>query len=229
MIRIVAIAGGFLAVTLGLILVQKDNQPRAVAAQEPRNSTPAQSDAPKLAHTDPAPAADVTDIQAQEVSRNAAGLPRVDPPEASQTGIAARTGQRPTANRTARSTPAHNDVDLEKLIAGAIQQGQSPAYIAALVKGTITGEGPSPAPRLVRDGSLDIASLVGALGAPATTAQALSNPVTYTVQPGDTLPSISYRFYGSTAHRSQIIGANSGSFTNGPALAIGQRLVIPTL
>lgn len=220
MIRVAAIAGGFLAVTLGLILVQKDNQPRAVAVQEPRKSTPAQPNAPKAANTGPDPAAIATDTQAQKINRNAGRLPPADRPETSQTNTAARANLRPTANR---------DGDIEKMIGAAIQQGQSPAYIAALVKGTITGDAPSPAPRLVHDGSVDIGSLVGTLGAPSTAASGLVNPVTYTVQAGDTLPSISYRFYGSTAHGTQLIGANPDSFTNGPALAIGQRLVIPTL
>ena len=222
MIRVAAIAGGFLAVTLTLILVQKDNQPRPVARLEPSKASPSvRQDRDTVNHPEPARA--TQEEQDQHVSRNDGGMPL------DRTVVKAQSAPPSYTKGTARPVISHSETDLENLIAGAMQQGQSPAYIAALVKQTSTGGGPIPAPRLVHNGALDIASLVGALTAPEPTAKAVSNRVTYTVQAGDTLAAISYRFYGNTAHGSQIISANPDSFENQTGLAIGQRLVIPTL
>lgn len=229
MIRAAAIAGGFLAVTLTLILVQKDNQPRPVATLEPRKSTPAQTQEPDVARSSPAAAPGVQDTPDQDVTRTKGGLTFVDPVVTAQPVAAAQAVRPSGVPSAARLANTHSATDLEKLIAGAMQQGQSPAYIAALVKNTTTGDTSSPAPRLVRDGALDTASLIGALAAPVSTAQGASEPVTYVVQPGDTLAAISYRFYGNTAHGPQIISANPESFETPTSLAIGQRLVVPAL
>ncbi len=209
-----------MAVTLTLILVQKDNQPRPVATLEPRQpnaSLATQERDTAQARKLSAPALAVTDAPDQDVTRNKAGVTLSVPPVAAHSDVTARPATRYSAQ------------DLENLIAGAMQQGQSPAYIAALVKNTTPTRTPAPAPRLVRDGALDTASLIGALAAPVSAAQAVSGPITYVVQPGDTLPAISYRFYGTTANGPKIIDANLEEFANQPNLTIGQRLVIPAL
>jgi len=229
MIRAAVIAGGFLAVTLTLILVQKDNQPRPVATLEPRKSTPAQTPEPDVARASPAPAPSRQDTPDQDVTRTKGGVTFVDPVVTAQPVATAQAVRPSVGASAARLANTYSATNLEKLIAGAMQQGQSPAYIAALVKNTTTGGTSSPAPRLVREGSLDTASLIGALAAPITPAQVISEPITYVVQPGDTLAAISYRFYGNTAHGSQIISANPESFANQTSLAIGQRLVVPAL
>ncbi|WP_412509584.1 LysM peptidoglycan-binding domain-containing protein [Roseovarius sp. SYSU LYC5161] len=49
----------------------------------------------------------------------------------------------------------------------------------------------------------------------------------YTVQPGDNLASISYRFYGRTDRHADILDANRDSLSPSTRIVAGQRLVIP--
>lgn len=51
----------------------------------------------------------------------------------------------------------------------------------------------------------------------------------YTVQSGDSLAAISYRFYGQTAGYRQIFDANSDFLTSPDKIRIGQVLIIPVL
>jgi tetratricopeptide (TPR) repeat protein len=50
---------------------------------------------------------------------------------------------------------------------------------------------------------------------------------TYVVQPGDTLASISRKFYHSSKHWKEILDANEKSIENPKELRVGQTLVIP--
>jgi len=54
-----------------------------------------------------------------------------------------------------------------------------------------------------------------------------STPRTYLVQSGDTLASISRRFYRSSARWKQILDANRKSIDDPEKLRVGQSLVIP--
>lgn len=52
-------------------------------------------------------------------------------------------------------------------------------------------------------------------------------PVTHTVQPGDTLSSISATYYGSTQYWKKILQANQEKLNNSTTLKVGQQLIIP--
>ncbi|MGQ3487388.1 LysM peptidoglycan-binding domain-containing protein [Roseovarius pacificus] len=221
MIRIAVIAGGFLTVTITLILLQKDSQPHPVALE--RVSVPsAKADAPVTTAENIPPAPD------NNVSRDRAGLAYLDSPEHRPQAVSPETPP-PVVTAAASDIVMHPDSDLETLIAEAMAQGQSPAYIAALVQSGGRTGGKVAAPQLVQDGKLNTASLIGALSGNPARGTGTAEPVTYAVQAGDTLAAIAYRFYGDTAQSTQIVQANSDILGGEAALAIGQRLVIPTL
>jgi LysM repeat protein len=62
---------------------------------------------------------------------------------------------------------------------------------------------------------------------PTGAATGRSNGRTYVVQPGDTLASISKKFYKSRAHWKEILKANRKSIEDPRKLEAGQRLIIP--
>lgn len=221
MIRIAVIAGGFLTVTITLILLQKDSQPHPVALE--RASVPsAKADAPVTAAENMAPAPD------NSVSHDRGGLAYMDTPERRPQAVSPKTPP-PVVTTAASDLVMHPDSDLEALIAEAMAQGQSPAYIAALIQSSGRTRGKAAAPQLVQDGRLNTATLIGVLSGNTAQGPGTAEPVTYAVQAGDTLATIAYRFYGDTAQSTQIVQANSDILGGGTALAIGQRLVIPTL
>jgi nucleoid-associated protein YgaU len=51
---------------------------------------------------------------------------------------------------------------------------------------------------------------------------------TYTVQPGDTLSSISKHFYGNVEDYTRILDANRSQIHDKDVIEIGQELLIPT-
>ena len=215
------IAGGFLTVTITLILLQKDSQPHPVALV--KASVPsANADAPVTTAENMPPAPD------NSVSRNRAGLAYLDSPEHRSQAVSPETPL-PVVTAAASDIVMHPDSDLEALIAEAIAQGQSPAYIAALIQSGGRTGGKATAPQLVQDGKLNTASLIGVLSGDTARGTGTAEPVTYAVQAGDMLAAIAYRFYGDTAQSAQIVQANSDILGGEAALAIGQRLVIPTL
>jgi len=63
----------------------------------------------------------------------------------------------------------------------------------------------------------------------ASTAPPASNVRTYTVQPGDSLPGIAFRYYGSTVAYLQILAANTDVLSDPAQLAAGMVLRIPDL
>ena len=62
---------------------------------------------------------------------------------------------------------------------------------------------------------------------PGKTASTKSGDRTYIVQPGDTLASISRKFYKSPARWEKILNANKESIHNPENLKVGQSLIIP--
>lgn len=237
MIRVAAIAGVFFAVTLTLILSQKDNQPRSARAVVPPGSTetsqaaPApDTPAPDTAKPEPAATPQTTTTpDDQDVARNQGGLAYLDSPD---DGSQPRNAALPDPRSAAPSGSAQVMEDseaLEALIASAMAQGQSPAYIAALIQNGGQSSTHTPAPQLVSNGRVDAAQLVGALTARAAKDRPEADRLTYTVRPGDTLAAIAFRFYGDTARRGDIAAANADSLGQATHLTIGQRLVIPSL
>ena len=216
------IAGGFLTVTITLILLQKDSQPHPVALERASVPTSAKADAPVTTAENMPPAPD------NSVSRDRGGPAFLDSPKHRPQAVSPETPP-PVMIAAASDIVMHRDSDLETLITEAMAQGQSPAYIAALIQSGGRTGGEATAPQLVQDGRLNTAALIGALSGNTAQGTGTTEPVTYAVQAGDTLAAIAYRFYGDTAQSTQIVHANSDILGGGAALAIGQRLVIPTL
>ena len=75
-------------------------------------------------------------------------------------------------------------------------------------------------------GTDDPLALLSALG-PAATAQPGPGKGTYVVEPGDTLASIAYRFYGQTSARHRIFEANKDRINASGHLQAGIELVLP--
>jgi len=208
MIRIVLITAGFIGVTVALIMLQPSN-PRQVAVIIPKDTQPT----PEVTRQD-------TDVQ---------GLTQID--TAPKTTIApdVPTTQAPAAPALAASPQAapkpSSDETLETMILGALKQGQSEDYIEALVNDAAdNGKVAVPDSLITADGRVDTSALLATLSQPKA-----PEHFTHTVAPGDTLASISYRFYGRTEHGPAIIAANADVLPTESHLNPGQSLVIPKL
>lgn len=77
-------------------------------------------------------------------------------------------------------------------------------------------------PRTVPDGSIQQAAVVQPETAPAS-----ATARTYTVQPGDSLPGIAFRFFGTTVAYLQILDANQDVLRDPAQLRAGMVLTIP--
>ncbi len=147
--------------------------------------------------------------------------------------------------------------DLRTLVAWALKENQSDAYIDSLVnEAASTGQIAVPSMLVTSDGRVDTATLLNSIVQQATvltTGQAPAVPTTplgaadgvevrvvqraagteqfrfYTVSPGDSLGSISVKFYGSVEHFPQIFEANRQILSSPDRIQAGQRLVIPEL
>lgn len=208
MIRIVLITAGFIGVTVALIMLQPSN-PRQAAITIPEGTEPA----PDVTRQD-------TDLQ---------GLTQIDTAPKATTAPDATKTQARVAPALAVSPQAalkpSSDVKLETMILGALKQGQSEDYIDALVNDAAdTGKVAVPDSLITADGRVDTSALLATLSQPKT-----PEYYTHTVAPGDTLASISYRYYGRTEHGPAIIAANADALPTESHLNVGQSLVIPKL
>src|SRR6056297_2139654 len=114
---------------------------------------------------------------------------------------------------------------LETMILSALKQGQSEDYIGALVNDAADkGKVDVPESLITSDGRVDTSALLATLSQPVDPGH-----YTHTVAPGDTLASISYRYYGRTEHGTAILAANADALPNESHLSVGQTLVIPKL
>jgi LysM repeat protein len=73
----------------------------------------------------------------------------------------------------------------------------------------------------------DITASVEVIYAEPDAASAMSQGQTYTVQPGDTLMSISKHFYGNAGDYTRILGANGDKIENKNLIRVGEELSIP--
>ena len=141
--------------------------------------------------------------------------------------------------------------DLQTLVVQALRQGQSDAYLDALLnEARDSGRIAVPEALITSDGKVDTTTLlatlvqrsVGATKVPADSGLAAAGPdVTrprarplaqseiYTVQPGDSLAAISYRYYGDTMQYTVIYDANRDKITTPDKIRVGQKLTIPVL
>ena len=164
-------------------------------------------------------------------------------------GIRGATGQ------PAAAAPQQND--LQTLVAWALKEGQSDSYIDALLnEAASAGQITVPNMLVTSDGRVDTATLLASIvqeATAATTGQRAAVPTTplgpsdgvevrvvqrageteqfrfYTVGSGDSLGSISVKFYGSVEYYPRIFEANRTILSSPDRIQTGQRLVIPEL
>ncbi|WP_149142581.1 LysM peptidoglycan-binding domain-containing protein [Gemmobacter caeruleus] len=133
-------------------------------------------------------------------------------------------------------------VTLEGLVAQALREGQTDAYIDALVN-EAAGAGRISVPEglMTAGGKVDTAVLLAALlreaqaaarNTPAQVApppEATAQGQTYIVREGDSLGAIALHFYGSMALYPVILKANADRLAGPDRLTRGQELRIPAL
>ncbi|MFD1809151.1 LysM peptidoglycan-binding domain-containing protein [Gemmobacter lanyuensis] len=134
--------------------------------------------------------------------------------------------------------PARNPgTSLEGLVAQALREGQSDAYIDALVN-EAAGQGQLsvPAALVTASGQVDTAVLLASLVQEARIAAGFTprpSPErripdsSYTVQPGDSLGAIALRFYGDAALFPALFAANQPNLASPDQLQPGQTLILP--
>ncbi|MFD0859728.1 LysM peptidoglycan-binding domain-containing protein [Roseovarius aquimarinus] len=200
MIRPALLSLGFLGVTGALIAIQP-TAPRSIDGEdEPVTRASAGMDTE----------IDIDSVGAWETASVEAPIP-----------VAA-----PLAPVAETQPPRMPETELERMIAAALGEGQSDAYIDALVTSAAASGVDVPGEFVGEGGRIDTQALIAALS--HHTARDIPAPSgAYTVQPGDTLASIAYRSYGRTDMASRITEANRATFDARPALMVGQRLIIP--
>jgi len=210
MVRVSLILAAFLAVTIGIAVMQPGSARRAADTVAPE-VTRGGAD---LAHiAAPKAEADLQQAQAEEddLLRDAMRLlvvpapderTAVPEPEPEQTPSAAPVEQAATSPAADTGRAAATDgAGLEQMILGALRQGQSEDYIDAMVNDAAdTGAVDVPSTFLTAEGRVDTSSILSALSAPAGP----RIPESYTVGMGDTLAAISYRFYGTLDRQADI-------------------------
>ena len=250
MIRAALVTILFLSVTLTLMLLQPpiqgpnyarlstgpgsdDAEAVVTRAQNNFDALTALSDSLSIvaASVPDAPtSADPADPQALAAPLPDRSEPRAEiPPEAAQPALADQVAEFPVTAEPAAAPEA-----LESLVATAVGQGQNPAYIDALVNDAATkGKVTVPAALILPDGRVNTSSLLAALGQPSVQPEPalprLGMSSSYTVQPGDSLAAIAYRFYGETDLAGEIFAANRSILSSPDHVEVGQRLVIPAL
>jgi len=157
-----------------------------------------------------------------------------------------------TGDTTAPATPR---TALQVLVVQALQEGQSDAYIDALLNdAAAAGRISVPQVLVTADGRVDTAVLLSSLVAQARVAQGGAAAVVpqnvggdgvevrvvqtatqtesyrfYTVGAGDSLGAISVKFYGSVEYFGLIFDANRDLLSSPDQIMVGQRLVVPDL
>ena len=227
MIRIALIVAGFIAITITLILIQPGT-PREHVAQplaNPEQVTREDTDFDSLA----AVSASIAASMAQDsAALDKVAQPAPDPETKAQPQP--EPAVTPTSDDAVNSKPAergHASQDaLEAMIVEALRQGQNETYIDALVNDAAEkGKVAVPGALVTADGRVDTATLLTVLSASPEAMRAGGQ--IYTVQPGDSLASISFRFFGTTDRHQDIFEANLETMGAARNIVVGQELVIP--
>ena len=214
MIRIVLIAISFLSVTIFLIVMQP-SAPRIEAMAEADAATPV-----TRSDTDFEALAGVSGAEHDIGQTQAIIAPVTEDPAPENPDRAA------FMEPAMPSTPLPPQSDLERMIVEALKQGQSDAYIDALVNDAAgKGKVEVPGALLTADGRVDTTTLLKLLSSAPDALRAGGR--IHTVQPGDSLASISFRFYGTTDRHQDIYEANRETMAATGQIAVGQELVIP--
>ncbi|MGV6812258.1 MAG: LysM peptidoglycan-binding domain-containing protein [Brevirhabdus sp.] len=131
---------------------------------------------------------------------------------------------------------------LSVLITQAISQGQSDAYLEALLEEAVgVGLVSVPAELKTAEGEVDTKTLLSSIvaKAEARTEGAVDTPSEavpllmvrgkqyYVVEKGDSLGGIAFRIYGRTSEFQRIFEANKDKLKSPDRIVVGQRLLIP--
>ncbi len=147
---------------------------------------------------------------------------------------------------TTTATDAGSPQSLNALIIQAMREGQSDAYVDALLNEAVgKGEVAAPPALVTPSGEVDTATLLDSLVQQSVAAQSAPSapepaPVIaavpepegdlfYTVQPGDSLAGIALRHYGTTTAHEIIYMANRAQLPSPSAVSPGMKLRIPQL
>ena len=194
---------------------------------------------------------DVTDGLMVELGlRSAEGGPETDTLKAMSLG--ALSGIRAITGKAEGAQDLDAAPSLQSLVAQALRDGKSDAYIDALVNEAV-GRGEIAAPRalVTVDGRVDTHVLLASLVAQASRDAGIAQPVLspggegvevrivqkadgetekhhfYTVNSGDSLGAIAQKFYGDASRFMMIYEANRMIVPSPDKIRVGQRLVIP--
>lgn len=190
-------------------------------------------------------AAILADLSGKQASAPATAAPD---PAIEQMSIAALSA---LGNRgSAAGNRGATEITLQSLVTQALREGQSDAYIDALVN-EAAGKGSVAVPSMLvtSEGRVDTAVLLATLVARSQGAEIgegegdASDPtadtaldalpmtatgdMVYTVLPGDSLGALALRFYGDASRYRTIFDANRATLTAPDRIAVGQRLSIP--
>lgn len=213
MIRVALLAMGFLAVTITLIVMQPSAPQLHTTLGEPVLLPVTRAD------TDFDALSDVTATFEDPTEPDG-----IAPDETPQTHAVPKTVE---PDQIVAATPEVDATNLERLIVEALRQGQSDDYIDALVNHAAKrGEVEVPGSLITADGRVDTSTLLTVLSQAPDAMR--SGARMYTVKPGDSLASISYRFFGTTDRATDIVVANSASMDTPNPITVGQDLIIPT-
>ncbi|MDQ2093944.1 LysM peptidoglycan-binding domain-containing protein [Rhodalgimonas zhirmunskyi] len=153
-------------------------------------------------------------------------------------------------------TAKPGQTSLETLVVQSLRQGQSDAYLDALINEAVaSGQVTTPSALITEGGKVDTATLLATLvrksdadplqeprlrpeamtGGPGVEVRVIQRAGEtkqynfYTVQPGDSLGGIANKFYGDARHFTAIYEANRNLLSSPDTIRAGQRLSIPTL
>lgn len=163
------------------------------------------------------------DLDALSVTR---AQTEFDPVEEIERSLEAQSVTEARSTSLTVETGEADQSPLEAMVIEALRQGQSNDYIDALVNHAAdTGKVEVPGSLVTPDGRVDTATLLTVLSkAPDTMRR---GGQLYVVRPGDSLASISFRFYGTTEKAPDIFAANEALMGSPRNIAVGQELVIP--
>ncbi|MBZ8118406.1 LysM peptidoglycan-binding domain-containing protein [Roseovarius sp. LXJ103] len=219
MIRIALISAGFFAITLALIVFQPT---AGIRAPSPDLAGPA------IGVTRANTGLDTVLAEENIPQVNSVIAARSEPTLVPEPALIPEAAPQAAPAPEATTTGLAIDAGLEDIIMTALKQGQSEGYIDALVnQAARDGDMAMPSDLVTSDGRVNTNAMLSALTERALTEGPGAG--LYVVQPGDTLATIAYRFYGQTRYSTEIFNANRDALGAMAQLKVGQTLVMPAL
>ena len=129
-----------------------------------------------------------------------------------------------------QKNPAGNAKDLQSQIVAALSQGQSDAYIDGLISKTSYASAQLPENADTSNGQENVVSLVQKTMLVSAGATGQSAKIKkHTVKRGESLATISIRYYGHKDGYAAIFKANKAKLASPDKIRVGQVLLIPAL